>query len=206
MAGARAALRRRKTILLEKNREPGVKILLAGGGRCNLTHATDARGVVAAFGPTGRFLHSALAALGPPQIIELFEAEEVPTKVEPGGKVFPLSDRASDVRAALLPPAATKRLYAGRGRTTSRSCSGGRRLSTDHAATLHPGGKGGAGYRRAIISGLRHDRRQLSLGSRARASHRHAARRVGSTDQPRALGARFAGHHPAGCSAGSGRW
>jgi hypothetical protein len=102
MAGARAALRRRKTILLEKNREPGVKILLAGGGRCNLTHATDARGVVAAFGPTGRFLHSALAALGPPQIIELFEAEDVPTKVEPGGKVFPLSDRASDVRAALL--------------------------------------------------------------------------------------------------------
>ncbi len=102
MAGARAALRERKTILLDKNREPGVKILLAGGGRCNLTHATDARGIVAAFGPAGRFLHSALAALGPQQLVELFEAEGVPTKVEPGGKVFPVSDRASDVRAALL--------------------------------------------------------------------------------------------------------
>ncbi len=102
MAGARAALRGRKTILLDKNREPGVKILLAGGGRCNLTHATDARGIVTAFGRAGRFLHSALAALGPQQVLDLFEAEGVPTKVEPGGKVFPVSDRAADVRAALM--------------------------------------------------------------------------------------------------------
>jgi predicted Rossmann fold flavoprotein len=102
MAGARAALRGRKTILLDKNREPAVKILLAGGGRCNLTHATDARGIVAAFGPPGRFLHSALAALGPQQVLDLFEGEGVPTKVEPGGKVFPVSDRAADVRAALM--------------------------------------------------------------------------------------------------------
>ena len=102
MAAARAAERGRKTILLDKNREPGVKILLSGGTRCNLTHATDARGIVEAFGPNGRFLHSALAALGPQQVVDLFEAENVPTKVEPGGKVFPTSDRAADVRNALL--------------------------------------------------------------------------------------------------------
>jgi predicted Rossmann fold flavoprotein len=102
MAAARAAERGRKTILLDKNREPGVKILLSGGTRCNLTHATDARGIVEAFGPNGRFLHSALAALGPQQVVELFEAEGVPTKIEPGGKVFPTSDRAADVRDALL--------------------------------------------------------------------------------------------------------
>jgi len=102
MAAAQAAQRGRKTILFDKNREPGVKILLAGGTRCNLTHATDAWGIVEAFGPAGRFLHSALAALGPQQVVELFEAEGVPTKVEPGGKVFPASDRAADVRAALL--------------------------------------------------------------------------------------------------------
>ena len=102
MAAARAAERGRKTILLDKNREPGVKILLSGGTRCNLTHATDARGIVEAFGPNGRFLHSALAALGPQQVVDLFEAEGVPTKVEPGGKVFPASDRAADVRAALV--------------------------------------------------------------------------------------------------------
>jgi predicted Rossmann fold flavoprotein len=102
MAAARAAERGCKTILLDKNREPGVKILLSGGTRCNLTHATDVRGVVEAFGPNGRFLHSALAALGPQQVVELFEAEGVPTKVEPDGKVFPASDRAADVRDALV--------------------------------------------------------------------------------------------------------
>ena len=102
MAAARAAERGRNTILLDKNREPGVKILLSGGTRCNLTHATDARGIVEAFGSNGCFLHSALAALGPQQVVDLFEAEGVPTKIEPGGKVFPLSDRAADVRAALV--------------------------------------------------------------------------------------------------------
>ena len=79
-----------------------MKILLSGGTRCNLTHATDAHGIVAAFGPAGRFLHSALAALGPEAVVELFAAEGVRTKVEPGGKVFPASDRAADVRAALV--------------------------------------------------------------------------------------------------------
>lgn len=102
MAAIRAAERGRKTILLDKNREPGVKILLSGGTRCNLTHATNARGIVDAFGVNGRFLHSALAALGPQQVVDWFEAEGVPTYVEPGGKVFPASDRAADIRAALL--------------------------------------------------------------------------------------------------------
>ena len=102
MAAQRAAARGRKTLLIEKNRRPGIKIRLSGGTRCNLTHATDARGIVAAFGPAGRFLHSALAALGPQQVVDLFEAEGVPTKVEEGGKVFPRSDRATDVLDALL--------------------------------------------------------------------------------------------------------
>jgi predicted flavoprotein YhiN len=102
MAAVRAAERGRKTILLDKNGEAGAKILLSGGTRCNLTHAADARGIVEAFGPNGRFLHSALAALSPQQVVDLFEAEGVPTKVEPGGKVFPASDRAADVRDALL--------------------------------------------------------------------------------------------------------
>jgi predicted Rossmann fold flavoprotein len=102
MAGAQAAGRGRRTIILDKNRRPGIKILLSGGTRCNLTHATDAPGIADAFGAAGRFLRSPLAALGPQQVVDLFEAEGVPTKVEPGGKIFPASDRASDVLAALL--------------------------------------------------------------------------------------------------------
>ncbi len=102
LAAARAAERGRRTLLLEKNRKPGVKILMSGGTRCNLTHATDAAGIVQAYGRPGRFLHSALAALSPRQLIELFHAEGVPTKVESTGKVFPVSDRALDVQRALL--------------------------------------------------------------------------------------------------------
>lgn len=101
-AAAAAAARGRRTLLLEKNARPGAKILLSGGTRCNVTHAADARGIVAAFGPPGRFLHAALARLGPQDLIDLLAAEGVPTQVEPGGKVFPASDRAADVLEALL--------------------------------------------------------------------------------------------------------
>ena len=102
LAAIAAAERGRRTLLLEKNRKPGVKILMSGGTRCNLTHATDNRGIVEAFGPPGRFLHSALAALSVQDTIYLFEAEGVATKVEETGKIFPVSNRAADVLAALL--------------------------------------------------------------------------------------------------------
>jgi predicted Rossmann fold flavoprotein len=102
LAAIRAAERGRGTLLLEKNRQAGVKILMSGGTRCNITHATDNRGIVEAFGPPGRFLHSALAALSVQETIELIEAEGVPTKVEETGKVFPVSNKAADVLGALL--------------------------------------------------------------------------------------------------------
>jgi predicted flavoprotein YhiN len=102
LAAIRAAERGRRTLLLEKNRKPGVKILMSGGTRCNLTHATDARGIVEAFGEQGPFLHSALASLSPDDLVAMFEAEGVRTKIEETGKVFPVSDRALDVLQALL--------------------------------------------------------------------------------------------------------
>ncbi len=100
-AAIRAAERGRQVVLLEKNRKPAVKILMSGGTRCNLTQATDRRGIVDAFGKQGRFLHSALAALGPEELVDWFEGAGVPTKVEPTGKIFPVSDRAVDVAEAL---------------------------------------------------------------------------------------------------------
>src|SRR6266481_5940268 len=102
LAASRAAERGRRTLLLEKNRRPGVKILMSGGTRCNITHATDNRGIVEAFGPPGKFLHSALAALSVQDTIDLFESEGVATKVEETGKIFPVSNKATDVLAALL--------------------------------------------------------------------------------------------------------
>lgn len=102
LGAARAAELGRRTLLLEKNRQPGIKILMSGGTRCNLTHATDRRGIVEAFGVPGRFLHSALAALSPQELVSLIEAEGVATKVEETGKIFPVSNQASDVLEALL--------------------------------------------------------------------------------------------------------
>ncbi len=102
MAATHAAERGRRVLLLEKGRKPGVKILMSGGTRCNITHDCDARGIVEAFGPNGKFLHSALAALGPREVVAFFEAEGVATKVEETGKIFPVSDRAVDVLEALL--------------------------------------------------------------------------------------------------------
>jgi predicted Rossmann fold flavoprotein len=102
VAAFRAAELGRRVLLLEKNRKPGVKILMSGGTRCNLTHATDNGGIVEAYGPPGRFLHSALAALSVQDTVRLFEDEGVGTKVEPTGKIFPVSNRAVDVLEALL--------------------------------------------------------------------------------------------------------
>ena len=102
MAAIRAAERGRRTLLLEKNRKPGVKILMSGGTRCNITQATDNRGIVAAYGPSGKFLHSALAAFSVQQTIDFFEAEGVATKIEETGKIFPVSNKAGDVLHALL--------------------------------------------------------------------------------------------------------
>lgn len=102
MAAIHAAERGRRVLLLEKGKKPGVKILMSGGTRCNITHNCDHRGIIAAFGPNGKFLHSALATFGVRDAIAFFEQEGVATKVEDTGKIFPVSDRALDVLNALL--------------------------------------------------------------------------------------------------------
>jgi predicted Rossmann fold flavoprotein len=102
MAAIHAAERGRKVVLLEKNRKPGVKILMSGGTRCNITHDCSDRDIVTAFGPNGKFLHSPLAALSVRQTIDFFEGEGVATKIEDTGKIFPVSDKALDVLEALV--------------------------------------------------------------------------------------------------------
>jgi predicted Rossmann fold flavoprotein len=101
-AAMRSAERGRRTLLLEKNNKLGVKILMSGGTRCNITHQTNARGIANAFGRNGSFLHSALAALSPERVVDLMNEWGVATKVESTGKVFPVSNRALDVRDALV--------------------------------------------------------------------------------------------------------
>ncbi|MBL8792829.1 MAG: NAD(P)/FAD-dependent oxidoreductase [Planctomycetia bacterium] len=168
LAASRAAERGRRTLLLEKNARPGVKILMSGGTRCNITHDTDNRGIVQGFGPPGKFLHSALAALSVRQTIELFESEGVATKVEETGKIFPVSDKAADVLAALLrrlqrggatlalsePVLELRRSEAGLSLTTPGRTLLARRVVLTTGGQSYPGsGTTGDGYRFARALG-----------------------------------------------------
>lgn len=101
-AAGTAASRGRRVLVLEKNNKAGPKILMSGGTRCNITHHCDLRAIATAFGKNGRALLSPLQRMTPQQVVELFAAEGVATKVEETGKVFPVSDRAIDVRDALV--------------------------------------------------------------------------------------------------------
>ena len=165
LAATRAAECGRRVLLLEKNAFAGAKILMSGGTRCNLTQATDRRGIAKAFGEQGKFLHSPLAALGPAELIALVEGEGVPTKVEPTGKVFPVSNRAADVLRALLSRmtrAGVELALAEPPQTIEPRAGGGWRLQTAHRELLaeklivttgglsYPGsGTTGDGYRYA---------------------------------------------------------
>lgn len=106
-----AAERGKRVLLLEKGPKAGVKILMSGGTRCNLTHDAEPGDIAEAYarlagGNEGkkkaRFLRPALSRLSPDSLIALFEAEGLRTKIEGTGKVFPESDRALDVQQAML--------------------------------------------------------------------------------------------------------
>jgi predicted Rossmann fold flavoprotein len=153
MAAVRCGQLGCRTLLLEKNRKPGVKILMSGGTRCNLTHNTDAQGILDAFGQQGRFLRTALYELDPHAVVRLFHDIGVPTKIEATGKVFPTSDRALDVQRALwnevrkkgveaVLEQAVERLDRERGVwhvTTSSRCWHGRRLIVTTGGCSYPG-------------------------------------------------------------------
>lgn len=101
VAAAEAARRSADVILLEKNNKIGVKILMSGGTRCNVTQDTDASGITSQFAHARRFLQGSVGAFPPSAVVRMFQTAGVPTKVESTGKIFPISDRAVDVRDAL---------------------------------------------------------------------------------------------------------
>jgi predicted Rossmann fold flavoprotein len=90
------------SVVLEHGATPGRKLLVTGGGRCNLTHDSSAADMALLFGKASRFVLPALHAFPPEAIRAFFQAKGVTTQVEPDGCVFPVSQKASDVRDALL--------------------------------------------------------------------------------------------------------
>lgn len=101
LAAIYAANRGNTVTLFEKNEKLGKKLFITGKGRCNLTNACDRDGFFRNVVTNPRFLYSAYAAFDSGAIVSLVERAGVPTKVERGGRVFPASDKSSDVLKAL---------------------------------------------------------------------------------------------------------
>lgn len=103
MAAGRAAEQGAKVALLEKNTSLGVKLLITGGGRSNVTNAEfDEHIFLAKFGVAGKFLYSPLSQFGVQSALDFFHAHGMPTKVEAEKRVFPVSDSAQSVWDALV--------------------------------------------------------------------------------------------------------
>ncbi len=103
MAAASAAEKGAKVLLLEKNQTLGKKLLITGKGRSNLTRAEfNPRELVKKYGRAGDFLLFPLSVFGVKETIEFFEKRGLHTKVERGKRIFPRSDKASDVLKILI--------------------------------------------------------------------------------------------------------
>ncbi len=103
MAAGRAAELGAKVLLLEKNDKLGKKLLITGGGRCNITNAEfDIRKLVSKYGPKGKALFGSFTRFGVEDTLEFFNSRGLPTKIELEKRAFPQSNKAKDVWSLLI--------------------------------------------------------------------------------------------------------
>lgn len=101
MAAVSAAERGARVTLLEPNERLGKKLNITGKGRCNVTNNASLETLLANIPRNGKFLYSAFSDFDGRDTIAFFERLGVPLKTERGNRVFPVSDRAFDISAAL---------------------------------------------------------------------------------------------------------
>jgi predicted Rossmann fold flavoprotein len=103
MAACSAGMSGQKVLVVEKNDELGKKLLISGGGRCNITNANpNHREFVSKFGKKGDFLFSPFSIFGVQDTIKFFNNLGLKTKTEAGFRVFPESDNSFDVLDILV--------------------------------------------------------------------------------------------------------
>ena len=163
-------------LLLEKNEKLGKKIYITGKGRCNLTNACEPEEFFRHVVRSPRFMYSSFRKFGNTDIMELLEEGGLRLKTERGGRVFPVSDHASDVTKTLEKTALSLgvRVQLGarvdglviRGGACRGVRLGGRELEADSVIVSTGGlsypstGSTGDGYEWARLAG--HDIRPLS--------------------------------------------
>jgi predicted Rossmann fold flavoprotein len=102
IAACRASERGARVILLEKNKNLGLKLLMTGHGRCNITNImADSREMISIYGCNGKFLFSAFNKFSTEDTLNFFSGLGVVFKEEANGRIFPQSGRAADVQTAL---------------------------------------------------------------------------------------------------------
>ncbi|HQH17382.1 MAG TPA: NAD(P)/FAD-dependent oxidoreductase, partial [Smithella sp.] len=97
MAAGQAAELGARVLLLEKTDGCGKKILVSGKTRCNLTNSANLNHFIAMYGDNGRFLFNAFHHFFRPELLDFVNSQGLETKVERGGRIFPVSDDAHDV-------------------------------------------------------------------------------------------------------------
>lgn len=102
MAAISAAEKKAKVLLLEKGSKLGQKLLISGGGRCNVTNRLPVEEVIKHIPGNGRFLFSAFSIYNNEDIIQFFENMGVALKEEDHGRMFPVSNDSKSVLEALL--------------------------------------------------------------------------------------------------------
>ena len=102
MAAISAAQNGAKVALIDKNKKVGKKLLMTGGGRCNVTNARSVDEILTNVPGNGRFLHSAFSQFSNLDIIEFFESNGVKLKEEDHGRMFPITDKSKTIVDALF--------------------------------------------------------------------------------------------------------
>lgn len=101
MAAYAAGMCGHEVTLLEKNEKLGKKIYITGKGRCNFTNASPLEEIMQAVVSNPKFLYSAFYTFSNDAVMDFFENQGMPYKIERGNRAFPVSDHASDVIRAL---------------------------------------------------------------------------------------------------------
>lgn len=102
LMAAGMAAKKNEVIVIEKNDRAGRKLAITGKGRCNITNSADIGDFIDMVPGNGKFLYSAFYSFTNDDVIKFFNELGVETKVERGGRIFPISDSAKDVVAALV--------------------------------------------------------------------------------------------------------
>lgn len=98
MAALRSAELGKKVLLLEKNRQLGMKLKITGGGRCNITNAEyDIRILLKNYGNAEQFLYSSFSKFGVQETFDFFEKRGLPLVVQARKRAFPRTEKAFDV-------------------------------------------------------------------------------------------------------------